>query len=214
MHELKEAARGLKSLLVGLKITGREFGRSQVTVHFPRQVVDDILTFRGHVELVGKPKDPATPKCISCMMCVSVCPSGCLALKKAPKPKPPPEPEGETGAEDAMVKPKEKKEPPKASKTPVKFTYNYNLCSLCGLCVQSCPVKSLRFSTDIYIASPDRETFHYDLLARLKDQAERVGEEASAKAKKPGKPKSEAERATEPGGVKAETTIEPQGGES
>ena len=71
-REFGDALKGVWSLLVGLRVTGSEFAKKQVTVHYPRQVVDNISTFRGHIELVGKPKDPAVPKCISCMMCQSV----------------------------------------------------------------------------------------------------------------------------------------------
>ena len=56
-------------------------------------------------------------------------------------------------------------------KTPKGFILDYNYCSLCGLCVQSCPVDSLRFSTEVYIADPSKKTFVYDLMARLKAQA-------------------------------------------
>lgn len=152
--DISEALRGLWSLVVGLKITGKEFVKPQVTVHYPRAVVDNLATFRGHIELVGTDKEPATPKCITCMMCSTVCPSGCIALSKFPTPK----------VEEGAPK-------PKPIKTPKDFTLNYNTCSLCGLCVQNCPVDSLRFSTDVYLAGTTREEFEYDLMARLRAQA-------------------------------------------
>ncbi len=167
--EFQSALKGLWSLAVGLKVTGREFARPQLTVHYPRKVVDNIVTYRGHIELVGKPKEPAVPKCITCMMCATVCPSGCISIKKFPPPKVAPAAEGEE------AKPKAK-----PVKTPKAFNLNYNTCSLCGLCVQNCPVDSLRFSTDVYLAGVSRADFEYDLMARLAAQAEAV-----AKAKAP-----------------------------
>lgn len=175
-REFGDALKGVWSLLVGLRVTGAEFAKKQVTVHYPRQVVDNITTFRGHIELVGKPKDPAVPKCISCMMCQSVCPSGCIIVKKSPKIKPT---EEELRAAEEAGKPAPK---PKAVKTPKGLLLDYNLCSLCGLCVQNCPVGSLRFSTDVYLAGFERKDFEYDLVKRLKEQAAQAASSSDAPA--------------------------------
>jgi NADH-quinone oxidoreductase subunit I len=158
------------SLIVGLKITGKYFCKPLITVHYPRQVIDDenLETYGGHVELIGKPKDPATPKCISCMMCVTNCPSKCLTVVKSKPPKP-------TAAEEAAMKAAEeageKVVKPKAPKNPAKFIYDYTLCSLCGTCIDNCPAKSLKFSNNIYWVATSRKEMKIDLLARLKEQA-------------------------------------------
>lgn len=161
------------SLLVGLKVTGKYFCKPQVTVHYPRQVIDDenLTTYGGHVELIGKPKDPAMPKCISCMMCVTNCPSKCLKLVKQKPPKPTPE---EEAAMKAAKEAGEKVKKPKAPKNPLKFTYDFTLCSLCGTCIDNCPVKCLKFSNNMYWVATSREEMNIDLLARLKDQAAKV----------------------------------------
>ena len=158
------------SLIVGLKITGKYFCKPLVTVHYPRQVIDDenLETYGGHVELIGKPKDPATPKCISCMMCVTNCPSKCLTVVKSKPPKLTAEEEAAMkAAEDAG----EKVSKPKAPKNPAKFLYDYSLCSLCGTCIENCPAKSLKFSNNIYWVATSRKEMKIDLLARLKEQA-------------------------------------------
>jgi len=177
------------SLIVGLKITGKYFCKPQITVHYPRQVIDseNLSTYGGHVELIGKPKDPAMPKCISCMMCVTNCPSKCLKLVKQKAPKLTPEQEAEKKrCEEAG----EKFKKPKAPKNPAKFTYDYTLCSLCGTCIDGCPVKSLKFSNNIYWVATSREEMNIDLLARLKEQANEVSAPAPA-------PKPEAEAPAE-----------------
>ncbi len=158
------------SLLVGLKITGKYFCKPQITVHYPRQVIDDenLSTYGGHVEHVGMLKDPATSKCISCMMCVVNCPSNCLKLTKSKPPKPTPEQEA---AMKAAKEAGEKVVKPKAPKHPAKFTYDFSLCSLCGTCIDNCPAKALRFSKDIYWVATDRKEMNLDLIARLKEQA-------------------------------------------
>lgn len=158
------------SLMVGLKITGKYFCKPLITVHYPRQVIDDenLNTYGGHVELIGKPKDPAMPKCISCMMCVTNCPSKCLKVVKQKAPKPTPEQEA---AMAAAKEAGEKVKKPKAPKNPAKFTYDYTLCSLCGTCIDNCPAKSLRFSNNVYWVATSRKDMNIDLLARLKEQA-------------------------------------------
>ncbi|WP_272700133.1 4Fe-4S binding protein [Desulfovibrio sp. Fe33] len=158
------------SLIVGLKITGKYFCKPLVTVHYPRQVIDDenLETYGGHVELIGKPKDPATPKCISCMMCVTNCPSKCLTVVKSKPPKLTAE---EEAAMKAAEEAGEKVSKPKAPKNPAKFLYDYSLCSLCGTCIENCPAKSLKFSNNIYWVATSRKEMKIDLLARLKEQA-------------------------------------------
>ncbi len=180
VHDIAKKVASMWSLIVGLKVTTKNFFQPQVTVHYPRQSVDNLGTFRGHIELVGQPKEPATPRCITCMLCATVCPSQCITITKAKAP--PPEPVKKLPEhDDGPVPTPEKAPPPKAKvvKTPATFELNYNTCSLCGLCVQNCPVSSLRFSTDAYAAGFSRQEFEYDLMARLRLQAAVLGEKAA-----------------------------------
>lgn len=212
LQDIYKTAEGIWSLVVGLRITAWNFARPQVTVHYPRKVVGrSLATFRGHIELVGKEKNPAEPRCITCMLCEGLCPSGCIKIHK-PKPVPkakaaPAEklPEADGSAVGAVLTPKKMPPPaapgegsspkaaaakePKAapaSKVPLAFTLNYTLCSLCGLCVQNCPADSLRFSNDVYLAElaapqgSGRQAFQYDLLERLRRQAQLLGPGAAS----------------------------------
>lgn len=165
IKDITSQVKQLWSLMVGLKITGKEFLKPTVTVHYPRTVIDDETqeSFAGHIELVGKPKDPATPKCISCMACMRNCPSQCITVIKRKKPKADP---NNVGPDGKPVK------PAPLPKNPLGFTHDYSLCSLCGTCIDSCPVDSIRFSNNIYLTGLSREDFNLDLLERLKNQAE------------------------------------------
>lgn len=169
---VREAATGLKSLFVGLGITGRAFAKPAVTVIYPKQEVTNLDTYRGHVELVGRPDDPAVPRCIACGACTRACPSQCLsvgcaigaggggnaeALEMA----------GELIPVGAAMAPA----PQKGCKVPGAFIYDYSLCSLCGQCVKACPVDSLRFSQHVYFVGASRADFRLDLMARLARQA-------------------------------------------
>lgn len=153
-----ETLTSLWSLIVGLFVTGKNFVKPTITVFYPKQTIEDdkLLSYRGHIELVPQPKDPMTPKCIMCMMCQKACPSACISIKAA---KPPATPEGEEGDK-------------KPKKQLASFDLDYNLCCLCGICVQNCPAKSLRHSNNIYLAGYSREEFEFDLLKRMRDQAQ------------------------------------------
>ena len=175
MKALFRTFSGLWSLLVGLAITGKYFFSRDVTVYYPRETIEPELlqSFRGPIELVGLDKEPATPRCISCMLCVQACPSNCIKVTRSPAPKL--TPEQKKTMEEAEAR-GEKVKKPAAPKNPAAWTYDYSLCSLCGSCVEACPVDSIRFSNTIYLAGTSRDNFQFDLLARLrrlaaKDQA-------------------------------------------
>jgi NADH-quinone oxidoreductase subunit I len=174
MAESKNAALTVWSMLVGLSITLRNFMAPQETVHYPRQTIDDdnLRTFSGPIELVASETDPLIPKCVSCMTCVSACPSSCLSVTKQTPPAPTAEELAEQQEAEARGE-KVKKKP--APKNPGSFTYNYTTCSLCSTCVSVCPVGSLRHSHDIYLAGFSRQEYLYDLLTRLQLQARPAG---------------------------------------
>lgn len=164
----------LWGLVVGLAITGKYFLSKDVTVYYPRQTISpkDIQTFRGHIELIGLDADPATPRCISCLLCMQACPSGCIAVTKSKPPKPT---EEELKAMEEARQRGEKTKAPAAPKYPASWIYDYNLCSLCGICVEVCPVDSIRFSHNIYLAGTSSDDFRFNLLARLQRKS---GEES------------------------------------
>lgn len=152
IREFRLVVAGLWSLVVGLFITGKNFALPQLTVHYPRQAVPNLDTYRGHIELVAKDNDPTQPRCLACQLCATACPSQCIKI--------------------VIAKETVDKEQPPAKKAPKKrpeaFYLNYNLCSLCGMCVQSCPADSLMFSRDVYLAGYARQDFEYDLMERMR----------------------------------------------
>ena len=184
---LVEVGKGLWSLVVGLFITGRYALSRHKTVRYPHKVVarEDTDTFRGPIELVGLPKDPATPKCISCMLCVQACPSGCITVKKQAAPK---MTEEQQKAFDEATARGENPKKPAAPRNPAEYHYDFTYCSLCACCVEACPVNSIRFSHDIYLAGTRREDFKVDLLARLKRlAAKNPAKAAKAETQEPAK---------------------------
>jgi len=154
--EIREILRGLYSLAVGMKITGIYFFQPKITIHYPRQTVDNLSTYFGHIELVPSEDNPQEPACIACGLCAKNCPSGCITLEAAK-------------TQEEPLAPGEKKK--KARKKPGAFFLDYSLCSLCGLCVENCPSNALRFSTHVYWAEMKKENItNMDLLARFNGQ--------------------------------------------
>ncbi len=159
MTNIKNTLAGLWSLVVGLGITGKYFLSPIITVFYPRQQVTDIATYRGHVELVGKDEEPEAPRCIACGQCAKQCPSQCITVEpKMQQPAP-----GELDKKGNPAK-------PKRLKTPGIFRLEFNLCSLCGQCVQVCPVDSLRYSENIFFAVFTRQDTELDLMERFERQ--------------------------------------------
>lgn len=157
----------LLSLFKGLGITGDAALRRSVTVHYPRQQVDNLNSFRGPLVLISKPKHASQPKCIACLMCMNACPSGCIRVTKKKAPRLTPE---EKEALAAARQRGETVKKPAAPKQPASFHYDYSYCSLCGLCVEVCPVNALRFSSDAYMVCRDPKALELDLIARLRLQ--------------------------------------------
>jgi NADH-quinone oxidoreductase subunit I len=159
MAKIKNILNGVKSLFVGLGVTGKAFCAENVTVIYPREEVTNLASYRGHIELVGKDADPAAPKCVACGLCAKVCPSGCYTILC-----PAPLAEGQT---EPVLAPA----PQKGVKTPAVFVMDFSLCSLCGLCIMSCASKAIRFSNHPYLVGFNRKDFQLDLIARLRERA-------------------------------------------
>jgi NADH-quinone oxidoreductase subunit I len=148
MTYFKDILSGFYSLLAGMAVTIRYFVKPIVTVQYPRQKIEMTPRYRGHIELIIDP-ETGTHSCIACEMCVRICPSQLIHL------------EG--------VKVDAKK------KLPSRYYIEYYYCSLCGLCLESCPTKTLKWSNEYRMAGHRREDSVIDLLARMQEQQYALG---------------------------------------
>jgi NADH-quinone oxidoreductase subunit I len=130
---------GFGSLLTGMRITIGQFFMPEVTVHYPHETLPMAKRYRGHIVLV---KDPVTGKslCVACKSCEKACPSDCIVV-------------------DGIKREGEKK------KSVTEFKLNFTTCSLCGSCVEVCPMEALQFSKIYNLASTNKEDFYQIDLA-------------------------------------------------
>lgn len=131
---------GFRSLLTGMRITLEQFFKREVTVRYPYQTLKLPDRYRGHIVLV---RDPDTGKslCVACKSCEKACPSDCIVVEGIKR-------EGEK------------------KKSVSEFKLNFTTCSLCGSCVEVCPIEALKFSKEYNLASTSKEAFYQIDLAK------------------------------------------------
>jgi len=139
----------------GMRITAR-YGvdpREEVTLQYPEERWEIPEGYRGFLH-----NDIKT--CISCSMCVKVCPVDCISL------------EAVRGADKKMVL--------------ASYDINIGRCMFCGLCVEVCPPKSLKHTAGYEMASTTRGElilhFIAEDAAEIKARVARQVAEAAAKA--------------------------------
>lgn len=143
---VQDLFRGLASLLTGMRITLEQFFKPQVTVHYPHETLPMPKRYRGHVILV---RDQATGKalCVACKSCEKACPSECIVVEGIKR-------EGEK------------------KKSVTEFSLNFTTCSLCGSCVEVCPIKALEFSKEYNLAHMSKGAFYQmDLVKQVEGRA-------------------------------------------
>jgi len=148
----------LKEILRGAAITARHFfvnmafhtlklfglrtrRRGAVTLQYPEERKALAPRHRSLHRLTDR--EDGRPRCVACMLCVTVCPSECLSVE---------------AAEDTD---------PEIQKYPARFVVDLNRCCFCGFCVEACPVDAIRMDTgEIRLASPTRADLEITLDKR------------------------------------------------
>lgn len=122
---------GIKSLLTGFGVTGKEFFTKKVTEEYPdnRDTLQISPRFRGRLTM------PDASKCIACGLCQMNCPNDTISIKT------------ETIVDEQTGK---------RNKVLVSYDYDLGACMFCQLCVNICPHKAIQFSTEFENAVYDR----------------------------------------------------------
>jgi formate hydrogenlyase subunit 6/NADH:ubiquinone oxidoreductase subunit I len=100
------------TIALGMKITAR-YGvdhREEITEKYPEETWEPFDRFRGFLH-------NDVPRCISCSMCVRICPVDCIEL-------------------ESFMGPDKKR-------VLTRFDIDIGRCMYCGLCVEVCPTKCL-----------------------------------------------------------------------
>ncbi len=122
-----------------LKVLGIKTKRGgTVTIQYPEQKREIASRHRSLHRLMTRPD--GKPRCVACMLCVTVCPSECIYVEATEDPD------------------------PEIQKYPAKFIIDLNRCCFCGFCVEACPEDAIRMDTgNVEFAEYSHEDLIYDL---------------------------------------------------
>ena len=142
----------LFEVIRGLHITGKifvgnmwkwlTFRKGALTAYYPEEVRGDYSpNNRGRHVLVHR--DDASPQCVTCNMCATVCPAYAIEILS----------EADFDNEHHP-------------KVPKQFEIDYTRCIFCGFCVESCPEDAIRMDKE----TPDFPDFNRDKMRVNKEQ--------------------------------------------
>ena len=159
MSSIKEyfssVGKGIKSLVQGMSVTGKELVTPKVTECYPenRDTLQIPDRFRAELTLIYDKE--GRHKCIGCGICQMNCPNGTISLTTK------------------MVELPDGKKKRKLD----KYMYDLGSCTFCMLCVTTCPQDALEFSNDFEQAVFRRDS----LLKQLNYRPEPAEEPVVAK---------------------------------
>lgn len=153
-----EAAKGLKSLVDGMVVTGKELVTPKITEQYPENRATLQIADRFRAELTLIYDKEGRHKCIGCGICQMNCPNGTIQLTTK------------------MVDLPDGKKKRKLD----KYMYDLGSCTFCMLCVTTCPQDALEFSNDF-----EQATFTRDSLMKQLNYRPEPKEDDSAPAPKP-----------------------------
>lgn len=162
MSSIKEyfssVGKGIKSLVQGMEVTGREFVTPKITEQYPENRATLEISDRFRAELTLKYDAEGRHKCIACGICQMNCPNGTISLTTK------------------MVDLPDGKKKRKLD----KYMYDLGSCTFCMLCVTTCPQDALEFSNDF-----EQAVFTRDKLIKQLNYRPEPADDVAAPAPKP-----------------------------
>ncbi|MCC8038175.1 MAG: NADH-quinone oxidoreductase subunit I [Bacteroidales bacterium] len=117
---------GIKSLVQGMEVTGKEFVTPKITERYPENRETHKIPERFRAELHFNYDDQGRHKCIACGICERACPNGTITVQTK------------------MVETPDGKKKKKLD----KYIYDLGSCTFCQLCVTNCPTGAIGFDND------------------------------------------------------------------
>ena len=134
---IKEVLGGLKSLLKGMRVTGYYISHPKeiITQQYPenKNTLKMFDRFRGEVILLHDENNEH--RCTGCTACEIACPNGSIEI-----------------ISDRVLNP----ETGKKKKEIDKFIYHLSMCTMCNLCIESCPTDAIKMGRNFEHAVFDR----------------------------------------------------------
>jgi NADH-quinone oxidoreductase subunit I len=145
----KGVGKGIKSLVQGMEVTGKELVTPKITECYPENRATLAIPERFRAVLTLKYDEEGRHKCIGCGICQMNCPNGTIKLTTK------------------MVDMPDGKKKRKLD----KYYYDLGSCTFCMLCVTTCPQHALEFSNDFEQAVFERDKLvkHLNYLPEKED---------------------------------------------
>jgi NADH-quinone oxidoreductase subunit I len=119
-------------ILRGMSVTGGYFVGDKVTIEYPWEKAQTYPRFRGAHALISDPQT-GDAKCVACMLCATICPSGCIHIT------------GEVT--------------PDGRSRPATFDLDLSRCVYCGLCEEVCPEAAIVMTSVYELATFNKDEF-------------------------------------------------------
>jgi len=129
----KEAVQSARYIGQGMAVTFDHMSRRPITVQYPYEKLIPSERFRGRIHF-------EYDKCISCEVCVRVCPINLPVV-------------------DYVFNPELKKKELKS------YSIDFGVCIFCGNCVEYCPTNCLSMTEEYDMATYDRHELNFDNVA-------------------------------------------------
>ncbi len=141
MSYIGEITGGIKSLLMGMSVTGKYFlinfftRRDVITEQYPDNINTLKMFDRFRGEVVMWHNENNEHRCTGCSACERACPNGTIEIlwKKVVNP--------ETG---------------KGRRAIDKHIYHLGMCTMCGLCIEACPTNAIEWGQEYHHPTYDR----------------------------------------------------------
>lgn len=129
----KEAVQAAKYIGQGMSVTFYHMRRRPITVQYPYEKLIPSERFRGRIHF-------EFDKCISCEVCVRVCPINLPVVD---------------WTFNTEMKKKELK----------SYSIDFGVCIFCGNCVEYCPTNALSMTEEYDLSTFDRHELNFDSVA-------------------------------------------------